>query len=66
MPDPVPNSKMGLIDIGRKRADKNFIDLCNCVKIRILTYEKIGRKYCEKIKIMFAIQKNFVSLQPIN
>ena len=51
---------------GRKRADKNFIDLCNCVKIRVLTCEKIGRKYCEKIKIMFAIQKNFVSLQPIN
>ena len=36
------------------------------MKMRDLTCEKIGRKYCEKIEIMFAFQKNFVSLQPIN
>ena len=52
--------------VGRKCADIFFIDVCNCVKMRDLTCGKIGRKYCEKIEIMFVIQKNFVSLQPIN
>ena len=36
------------------------------MKQRNLGCVKSGRKYCEKIEILFAIQKNFVSLQPTN
>lgn len=31
--------------VGRKCADIFFIDVCNCVKMRDLTFKKVGRKY---------------------
>jgi hypothetical protein len=59
----VENSQIGL---GRKRMKVFFIKVCNCMKIRILAFEKFGRKCEEKVKIMFVIQKFLLPLQPNN
>ena len=52
--------------VGRKHADKNFNRVCNCMKVRDLAYQTFGRKYCQKVEIMFGFQIFFVSLQPVN
>ena len=31
--------------VGQKCADKVFNYICNCVKLRDLTFKKVGRKY---------------------
>ena len=37
--------KISCFYIGRKCMDKVFNDVCNCVKIRDLAFQKVGRKY---------------------
>lgn len=53
-----PRAKLDLrkIVVSPKCVYKIFINICKCVKIRILALKIFGRKCLEKIKIMFEIQ----------
>ena len=52
----VPNWILRKIDISPKCAYKNFINIRNCVKLRVLAFKNFGRKCLKIIKIMFAFQ----------
>ena len=50
----------------QKHAKENFNTCRNCVKTRVLAFQKRGRKCVNFLQKMFAFQKFLLPLQPVN